>query len=608
MSCNYFLVQAVRSLLILFLIFLGLSLKSQPSKRTLVFGNEANVQALKEEVFALRYSDPDRAINLCLTYLRELNSLGASSTRLFLYSTLGQLYADKSLPVLALSYSADAQYEYTQLRYLAKYNELRNSRPMQQPWLQMNMGNVYFATGNLERARDLYNQAEASFFMLDSTIAMWRGLSTTYNNLGLYFIESKEFQSAFHYVEKALDIRINRDLGPADISHSYSMMCNLFYKWGRADKAETYLKKVDSINHEFNESKLPEYEGYPDVAYTLAASYVGNVYEFKADYFSDRGEYKNAISAYRQAEKFYHVLLSQKARVGTSLANALLQLKDFETSLAILDTNIRLIRSRNLTKELEKALAIKIKVLDELHLADSARIISDELMLTRENRNKIQINQLLNGLDDKNETRIKSKELEAEILSDRKFLLLSIIAILVLTVIAGYFYSRKTLIDRKMILISKDDQLSRSKLEYKERELVSMSTSMLRENGELNALLKELLASVNLLDKKNDAAVFNGLISNLKKLISKKRNNESFAAQFSAAYPGYQEGLIQKHPDLNSGDLQLCTLLRLNLESKEIAQIIGLSIRSVESRRYRLRRKLNIEANVDLVSFLIAFK
>ena len=74
-------------------------------------------------------------------------------------------------------------------------------------------------------------------------------------------------------------------------------------------------------------------------------------------------------------------------------------------------------------------------------------------MLTRENRNKIQINQLLNGLDDKNETRIKSKELEAEILSDRKFLLLSIIAILILTVIAGYFYSRKTLIDTRKTVI-----------------------------------------------------------------------------------------------------------------------------------------------------------
>ena len=93
------------------------------------------------------------------------------------------------------------------------------------------------------------------------------------------------------------------------------------------------------------------------------------------------------------------------------------------------------------------------------------------------------------------------------------------------------------------------------------------------------------------LDKKSDAVIFRELILNLRKLISTKGNNESFAAQFSAAYPGYQEGLIARHPDLNSGDLQLCTLLRLNLESKEIAQIIGLSVRSIESRRYRLRKK-----------------
>ena len=79
------------------------------------------------------------------------------------------------------------------------------------------------------------------------------------------------------------------------------------------------------------------------------------------------------------------------------------------------------------------------------------------------------------------ETLIRSKELEAEILADRKIMFLSIITILILTVIAGYFYSRKILLNRKMIILSKEDQLSMSKLEFKERELVSLSTQMLRE-------------------------------------------------------------------------------------------------------------------------------
>ena len=169
-------------------------------------------------------------------------------------------------------------------------------------------------------------------------------------------------------------------------------------------------------------------------------------------------------------------------------------MNDAETSLAIIDSNIRLIRKKKLTSQLEQAFAIKIKILDKLNLEDSARIISDELMFTQENRFQIQISQLLDGLEEKNETLIRSKELEAEILADRKIMFLSIITILILTVIAGYFYSRKILLNRKMIILSKEDQLSMSKLEFKERELVSLSTQMLRENVELNAVFKTAFA------------------------------------------------------------------------------------------------------------------
>ena len=52
----------------------------------------------------------------------------------------------------------------------------------------------------------------------------------------------------------------------------------------------------------------------------------------------------------------------------------------------------------------------------------------------------------------------------------------------------------------------------------------------------------------------------------------------------------------------------LCTFLRMNLNTKEIADIMGLSVRSIESRRYRLRKKLNLSKDEDLVSNLISLK
>ena len=68
---------------------------------------------------------------------------------------------------------------------------------------------------------------------------------------------------------------------------------------------------------------------------------------------------------------------------------------------------------------------------------------------------------------------------------------------------------------------------------------------------------------------------------------------------------GYLEYLTRTYSELSTSDLKLCTFLRMNLNTKEIAEIMGLSVRSVESRRYRLRKKINLSKDQDLVSFLI---
>ena len=81
-----------------------------------------------------------------------------------------------------------------------------------------------------------------------------------------------------------------------------------------------------------------------------------------------------------------------------------------------------------------------------------------------------------------------------------------------------------------------------------------------------------------------------------------------YSDQFNAAYPGYLEYLTRAYHDLTTSDLKLCTFLRMNLNTKEIAEIMGLSVRSVESRRYRLRKKLRLSKDEDLVSNLISLE
>jgi len=60
-----------------------------------------------------------------------------------------------------------------------------------------------------------------------------------------------------------------------------------------------------------------------------------------------------------------------------------------------------------------------------------------------------------------------------------------------------------------------------------------------------------------------------------------------------------------RFPDLSSTDLKLCAYLRLNLSSKEIAQLMNISLKGVEISRYRIRKKLNLATEINLYDFLI---
>jgi len=80
-----------------------------------------------------------------------------------------------------------------------------------------------------------------------------------------------------------------------------------------------------------------------------------------------------------------------------------------------------------------------------------------------------------------------------------------------------------------------------------------------------------------------------------------------FDEHFDAVHAGFLKKLHEKYPNLTPGDLRLAALLRLNLPSKEIAPLLHISIRGVENKRYRLRKKLNLPAEENLTAWVIDF-
>ena len=83
-----------------------------------------------------------------------------------------------------------------------------------------------------------------------------------------------------------------------------------------------------------------------------------------------------------------------------------------------------------------------------------------------------------------------------------------------------------------------------------------------------------------------------------------RQNNPEFMKRFKDTYPVFYNNLIDSHKELSDGDLNLCILTYLQLDSKEIAEISYITLRTVQTRRSRLRKKINLPSDVDLYAYL----
>ncbi|PTT28827.1 hypothetical protein DBR28_16800, partial [Chryseobacterium sp. HMWF028] len=82
-------------------------------------------------------------------------------------------------------------------------------------------------------------------------------------------------------------------------------------------------------------------------------------------------------------------------------------------------------------------------------------------------------------------------------------------------------------------------------------------------------------------------------------------NDPLFLGKFKEAYPEFYNSLLLQCPTMTSKEFKLCALVRLNFSNKEIAQYDYISIRTVESKKYRLRKKLGLAADIDFNKWIM---
>ena len=136
-------------------------------------------------------------------------------------------------------------------------------------------------------------------------------------------------------------------------------------------------------------------------------------------------------------------------------------------------------------------------------------------------------------------------------------------------------------------------------VESKNRELAASTMSIVKKNELLNAIKKEL-------DSDTQENELKSVIKIIDKNLNPKKDWEFFREAFNNADKDFLKKIKELHPKLTPNDLKLCAYLRLNLSSKEIAPLLNISVRSVEIKRYRLRKKMELEHEESLVEYILS--
>jgi len=152
--------------------------------------------------------------------------------------------------------------------------------------------------------------------------------------------------------------------------------------------------------------------------------------------------------------------------------------------------------------------------------------------------------------------------------------------------------------NEKEIIKIKNEQLQKE-FKSKSNELAASTLSIIRKN-ELLAKVKEELIS-----NEESKEFAKPIVDIIDKNLKKNDDWELFKKAFNNADRKFLKKLKKAHPQLTPNDIRLCAYLRLNLSSKEIAPLLNISPRSVEIKRYRLRKKMNLSHDENLVDYIL---
>lgn len=477
-------------------------------------------------------------------------------------------------------------------------------------------------TGNLRLLADAYSTAASSYFslgnygeaakyfylMLDMMKRRSKDLEVAYLliNIGALKIKTKQFSEA-----EKLFLESRQTIDELQVSKSNAQYIDayltIFNNLGiTASEMGDTLKAVNYYNQGI---KLAQQEGKHGLYYAMLLNNLGKVLTAKGMLVEAFRLLKESLELREQLNDITGLVQSHR-----NLAAYYAKNSDRKKSREHLYESLRLARIIGNNDLLSTVLEPMYEsyIMDGRH--DSALKYLNEL---RNVEQQISQDELLKEIT-KLELTAQFEERERQSLAEQKrrelIYVFSLITLLLLAISAILLYSlsrnrlkrirlEKHNAELKQKHLELEKKQLEQELELKNKELTTNVLYQIKKNEIINDIAKKLVRHIHRFKAENQDIVYE-IVRDLENS-QKEEVWDEFELRFQHVHTEFFERLQELFPDLTNGERRLCAFLRLNMTTKEIASITGLSPRSIEVARTRLRRKLELtNSDKGLIEFL----
>jgi DNA-binding CsgD family transcriptional regulator len=435
------------------------------------------------------------------------------------------------------------------------------------------LGNIYQHLKDYDKALVFFNKSLA----YEEKHNNINNILLLYNNLGIVFKEKKEYETALKYYEKA-EALLEKTDKINSIIVLYNNKANLLVQLGKNSESIKILEKAWELCEKdlAQSNKIPK-RLIASTALNLAGAYLVS----------------------NQVDNRIELLLNFTQKVAQETKNYLLISESLKSFSLYFEKQNNLLESLKYYKQYDSLQKIilneeKLKQIAEMQTKYETENKNQELIIAKKNAN---FNLLL---------------------SVSLSVILAFAVVLVIVLLKAKKTLEKQKLTEKNLLENQINQLIQQKenwisqeinelieqreelkmqLTMKEQELLSVS--MVKEHQkELVNKLQEYIKIANPNNEKDKEQIKKAqkTIEELKKAESEW---EDFNIIITNIYHDFFDNLEQKYPNLTSNDLKLCAYLKMQLDNQKIADIFGISVKSVEMKKYRLKKKMQLDTNQD---------